>query len=119
MTMSIAFFNCPHSKNAHFVDGSGKASDRKEIGNHFGLCARICKRSQLSGFLNEARTPDNADNSAKALEIKGFAMEMTLRVRDDETLKTVSISRLGAWKPAQDAGSHISTATATTGARFH
>lgn len=72
-------------------------------GLHIRLCARIRKKWQFSGFLNEARTPAKAGNFANGLKIKGFAMEMTLRVRDDETPKPRQYPALGAWKPAQDA----------------
>ena len=57
------------------------------------LSARIRKKSQILGVSERGRTSAKADKFAKALKIKGFAMEMTLRVRGHETLKTVSISR--------------------------
>ncbi len=42
---------------------------------------------------------------------------MELRGRNDGALATAVLPALGAWKPAKDAGSHISTATATAAAK--
>jgi hypothetical protein len=76
----------------------------------------------LCGFLKSAHVARNCctmdAGSPKRLKNRRFAVEMTLRGRNDGTLAQRSCRALGAWKPAQNAVSHIPTATATTAAQF-
>ena len=55
---------------------------------------------------------------AKSSKSDVFAVEMTLRERVQFRFEASFYAALGAWKPAQNAGFHIPTATASTAVQF-
>jgi len=61
-----------------------------------------------------AQTPDSRQNGRQT----GLAVQMALRGRNDGAFAPAVLPALGAWKPAKDAGFHISTTTATAAAKL-
>jgi hypothetical protein len=53
-----------------------------------------------------------SENPPKMPEIREFAVEMTLGGRESEFCDGIFLPALQAWKAAQNAASHIPTATA-------